>query len=216
MMTLSRENFRLTGDGGRLLGCRDKSMGHGVVDLRECGLCNFQDEQLKACSRCKAAWYCSPDHQRQHWRQHKLSCKPQNGAVRGHVGHNGMGENTQKSALKRPDKDTNFTFDTTLLDAMAGSESGGATSDYELKFQGSQVSDGYGRRRSYNEDFSTPIDSSNPLEASSQLHQVEVCPDSQSLEERGFSPKWFEYVMKLVIEDLNKYGLCVVDDFLSK
>ncbi|XP_042239463.1 egl nine homolog 1-like isoform X3 [Homarus americanus] len=80
-----------------------------------------------------------------------------------------------------------------------------------------------GRRRSLAEpDLSTPIDS-NTLEATSQqyrpktpsLYHVEVCPDSQSLEEGGFSQDWFSDVMQLVMKDLNKYGVCVVDDFLG-
>ncbi|XP_045605445.1 uncharacterized protein Hph isoform X2 [Procambarus clarkii] len=81
------------------------------------------------------------------------------------------------------------------------------------------------RRRSLAEpDLSTPIDSSNILEASSQhfrpktpsLYHVEVCPDSQSLEEGVISQEWFSRVMQLVMSDLNKYGVCVVDQFLGE
>ncbi|XP_071535672.1 prolyl hydroxylase EGLN3 isoform X2 [Panulirus ornatus] len=80
-----------------------------------------------------------------------------------------------------------------------------------------------GRSLSLEPDLSTPIDSGNTLEASSHLHRprtpslfhVEVCPDSQSLEEGGISQEWFADVMKLVIDDLNEYGVCAVDGFLG-
>ncbi|XP_033630288.1 egl nine homolog 1-like [Asterias rubens] len=29
---------------------------------------------LKLCGRCKGTWYCSRDHQKQHWKMHKTSC----------------------------------------------------------------------------------------------------------------------------------------------
>lgn len=83
---------------------------------------------------------------------------------------------------------------------------------------------GRGRRKSPVQDLSTPIDSSHhPLEASSHVSQSKTPPlyhvtdsvDSQSLEEGGFSQEWFARVLQLVMEDLNKYGVCVVDDFLG-
>lgn len=76
---------------------------------------------------------------------------------------------------------------------------------------GSGVGVGGGRRR-------RPLTDSS-LEASSQSHQrsslVQVCPDSQSFEEGGFTQEWFSRVMLSVVTDLNKYGVCVVDDFLG-
>nr|XP_053651021.1 egl nine homolog 1-like isoform X3 [Cherax quadricarinatus] len=80
------------------------------------------------------------------------------------------------------------------------------------------------RRRSIAEpDFSTPIDSGNTLDTSAQLFppkpssldHVEVCPDSWSLEDGVISQEWFSKVMQPVISDLNKYGVCVVDNFLG-
>lgn len=72
-------------------------------------------------------------------------------------------------------------------------------------------------------DLSTPIDSGHPLEASSQVHRPKTPPlysvqdlvNSQSLEEGGFSQEWFAKVLQSVIQHLNMYGVCVVDDFLG-
>ena len=33
-----------------------------------------QDHIMKQCGRCRAAFYCGPDHQTEHWKEHKLVC----------------------------------------------------------------------------------------------------------------------------------------------
>lgn len=42
-----------------------------------CGLCQntaTANSALKRCSRCKVMFYCSSDHQKIHWKHHKLIC----------------------------------------------------------------------------------------------------------------------------------------------
>ena len=39
-----------------------------------CSLCGAS-ENLLLCARCKATWYCSKQHQRCHWRDHKKQCR---------------------------------------------------------------------------------------------------------------------------------------------
>lgn len=39
-------------------------------------LCNVM-QNLKLCSGCQDAWYCSEDHQKKHWRTHRIKCKVQ-------------------------------------------------------------------------------------------------------------------------------------------
>ncbi|XP_028324788.1 egl nine homolog 1 isoform X2 [Gouania willdenowi] len=39
-----------------------------------CELCGKMENLLK-CGRCRSSFYCSKDHQKQHWKKHKLSCK---------------------------------------------------------------------------------------------------------------------------------------------
>src|SRR5262245_62066826 len=43
---------------------------------KRCGFCNKAAESFKLCARCKAVGYCSKEHQRSHWKEHKKSCKP--------------------------------------------------------------------------------------------------------------------------------------------
>ncbi|KAF5338585.1 hypothetical protein D9611_012764 [Ephemerocybe angulata] len=39
-----------------------------------CSLCGRATSQW--CSRCQSAWYCSPEHLREHWSSHRLQCTP--------------------------------------------------------------------------------------------------------------------------------------------
>jgi MYND finger len=43
-------------------------------DKQLCALCNKPGD--KACSQCKTTYYCSAEHQREHWKSHKPQCKP--------------------------------------------------------------------------------------------------------------------------------------------
>lgn len=50
-----------------------KMLKHMLLQ-RRCAHCGACTETLKACAKCKAAFYCSRDHQREHWRIHKTEC----------------------------------------------------------------------------------------------------------------------------------------------
>ncbi|KAI3362635.1 hypothetical protein L3Q82_001714 [Scortum barcoo] len=43
-------------------------------DRQECELCGKMENLLK-CGRCRSSFYCSKEHQKQHWKEHKLTCK---------------------------------------------------------------------------------------------------------------------------------------------
>lgn len=41
----------------------------------KCNMCGVIDEgKLSKCSRCKDAWYCCREHQKEHWKEHKPLC----------------------------------------------------------------------------------------------------------------------------------------------
>lgn len=43
-------------------------------DRQECELCGKMENLLK-CGRCLSSFYCSKEHQKKHWKKHKLICK---------------------------------------------------------------------------------------------------------------------------------------------
>lgn len=43
-------------------------------DRQYCELCGKMENLLK-CARCRSSFYCSKEHQKQHWKKHKLICK---------------------------------------------------------------------------------------------------------------------------------------------
>lgn len=42
---------------------------------KECSICQAKDSLLR-CSRCKNKWYCSSEHQKQDWPEHRGVCRP--------------------------------------------------------------------------------------------------------------------------------------------
>jgi hypothetical protein len=53
-----------------------RSTARGMAnDNSCCNACQKVPENLKRCSRCRTAVYCSVECQRQHWAQHKKACK---------------------------------------------------------------------------------------------------------------------------------------------
>lgn len=43
-------------------------------DRQYCELCGKMENLLR-CGRCRSSFYCSKEHQKQHWKKHKLICK---------------------------------------------------------------------------------------------------------------------------------------------
>ena len=40
-----------------------------------CARVATKEKPLKRCSRCNSIFYCSAEHQRKHWKDHKRMCK---------------------------------------------------------------------------------------------------------------------------------------------
>ncbi|XP_024152861.1 egl nine homolog 1 [Oryzias melastigma] len=52
----------------------DKEQSDLDRDRQYCELCGKMENLLK-CGRCRSSFYCSKEHQKQHWKKHKLICK---------------------------------------------------------------------------------------------------------------------------------------------
>ncbi|KAJ7987340.1 hypothetical protein DPEC_G00325470 [Dallia pectoralis] len=96
----------------------DKGSSQAALDLQReterqyCELCGKMENLLK-CGRCRNSFYCSKEHQKQHWKMHKLICKEpvskqKPGATQsGDGGKEGMTPPSQKGQQHRePDHNT--------------------------------------------------------------------------------------------------------------
>nr|XP_019951199.1 PREDICTED: egl nine homolog 1 [Paralichthys olivaceus] len=52
----------------------DKQQSDLERERQYCELCGKMENLLK-CSRCRSSFYCSKEHQKQHWKEHRLICK---------------------------------------------------------------------------------------------------------------------------------------------
>ncbi|KAM4591601.1 egl nine homolog 1 [Odontesthes bonariensis] len=52
----------------------DKEQSDLERERQYCELCGKMENLLK-CGRCRSSFYCSKEHQKQHWKKHKLICK---------------------------------------------------------------------------------------------------------------------------------------------
>uniref|UniRef100_A0A3P8U9C7 hypoxia-inducible factor-proline dioxygenase n=1 Tax=Amphiprion percula TaxID=161767 RepID=A0A3P8U9C7_AMPPE len=52
----------------------EKQQNEQERERQYCELCGKMENLLK-CGRCRSSFYCSKEHQKQHWKKHKLICK---------------------------------------------------------------------------------------------------------------------------------------------
>jgi TPR repeat protein len=52
--------------------CRALTLGRKCA---QCGKIGLKQDGLKYCGGCKTTAYCSPEHQRAHWKTHKPECR---------------------------------------------------------------------------------------------------------------------------------------------
>lgn len=50
--------------------------GTARAGAEACLVCGRTGVKLQRCARCRDAWYCSVECQKQHWPQHKAVCRP--------------------------------------------------------------------------------------------------------------------------------------------
>lgn len=48
-----------------------------IIELNKMNPCHIcKTETKNSCSNCKQVFYCSPQHQKEHWKEHKKDCHP--------------------------------------------------------------------------------------------------------------------------------------------
>ena len=65
-------------DGRPPLMVKRENLVFGDVKINKCAYCHQQEQEgdakFKSCARCKKATYCSPQCQKDHWKEHKREC----------------------------------------------------------------------------------------------------------------------------------------------
>ncbi|XP_028975605.2 egl nine homolog 1 [Esox lucius] len=163
-------------------------------DRQYCELCGKMENLLK-CGRCRNSFYCSKEHQKQHWKMHKLICKESetNAQVsklkpvesqsedRGKEGQTQPSQKGQPLQQNRAEPDNNTPFpsdETRMKEFITNAECAGSLDD---KPGGDTRSNNNTKPNGQNTKRSTP----------------------QKL------------AMEYIVPCMTKHGICVVDNFLG-
>lgn len=177
------------------------SIEEGAAALANiCELCGVS-ENLSRCARCRVAFYCCKDHQKQDWKRHKVTCKKLEcvDSVEKKYGH--IISNQTHTTI--PDEGSS---ESEILSSL-GEHLGSPNNNYQAsQLEASLV---------LPDSTSTmPISGENLVQQEQNTYKnyPEITLSSM------FNLNQDEYLEEMcrnVIQDLTDYGLCVVDNFLG-
>src|SRR6218665_1278061 len=55
--------------------CQTQELPSTLPLMSRCNSCGVLGTEMKKCSQCKSACYCSPECQRRDWKNHKITCR---------------------------------------------------------------------------------------------------------------------------------------------
>lgn len=161
-----------------------------------CEVCG-SSENLLRCSRCKVTYYCSKAHQKENWKIHKTVCQ----------------ENTVhlESNLERKEDDTGIALHSNI--PVEGSSENEILSSCAESLSPNLQLDFRGQRTGLTMPIineNAPHNHRNPLGNSREYPAVNILPYQHLYQEDVI-----EEMARNVINDLNNYGVCVIDNFLG-
>ena len=206
-------------------------------DCPACELCGSL-EKLKVCARCKEAWYCSKEHQKSHWKQHKKQCNAAQRAevegdpgwrVSSEVGGDLNGAHSQISVSECDSARTkpNISNGSEHLKAMDGSETSHETSGLDFgeaisKLQLDTGPDGVNGKRNVSAAKEHVPSDTRPKQSNAKSKGKKRSGRRHGptmTEQTAMAPAEENKTKSLgdyVVKCLNDYGLCVVDNFLGE
>ncbi|XP_029377301.1 egl nine homolog 1 isoform X2 [Echeneis naucrates] len=157
-------------------------------DGQYCELCGKMENLLK-CGRCRSSFYCSKEHQKQHWKKHKLICKE-----------------ADKAQLPKQKPEQQAAVVAVAVAAAAAAE--GDDGDDEAPPEKHQEEKSPG-----------PTDSSSlpPTETDGLGERPgEDSPTNNTATPNGQSSSTPQKLaLEYIVPCMNKHGICVVDNFLG-
>ncbi len=177
--------------------------GESHVSQTSCTVCELCGafENLKLCANCKGTWYCSREHQKAHWKEHKWACRGiQNPAgtvckqTQDSGQLSGQTDNPQFVTIDSADARMFSTLqtqpeETTTVSRDNNATNNGSSHQYDVPAPGARPKN---RRRGRGKP-----------QASTPQEPTEPPPPEET--------KLADYVVKC----LNGYGICVVDNFMG-
>lgn len=172
------------------------------AETQSCPLCGALDNLLR-CSRCKGTYYCSKEHQRLHWKEHRRQCRrrvaDENGAPTADddelEASTAAADNNNKTAMADCGEDVDESrgrcpgIDTLSTRYAHLSTNGPPSAVVQV------------------------VDSVEPGSPPPYLHRSprlvpSEMPTSNSL--------WMQTMCQYVIRDMDRYGICVIDNFAGR
>lgn len=161
-----------------------------------CHLCGRGDDHLYRCVRCRTAIYCSKEHQKQHWKHHKNECSTSKQVELDQVQQQQPFHDLPNvSELNLDSVRTSLSPDRTLFVHQDDQ-----TTSVNVLLNSNPTSEMEG-----NQSCIPALPAPIPF-----LHKsVTYRKHKEQLE-------WMQQICQYVAADLEKYGICVVDNFVGK
>uniref|UniRef100_T1IPR5 hypoxia-inducible factor-proline dioxygenase n=1 Tax=Strigamia maritima TaxID=126957 RepID=T1IPR5_STRMM len=192
---------------------------------RSCQYCGKEDN-LKQCSRCRSVLYCSRAHQKKHWKIHKETCGNENtdtnntGAII--IQEDDIVGLLHKTVVATQEKSVQHTKRTSNGD-VSGSKSGVNTNSDEMTSK--TVRDDIDAISS-SQERSPLLTSNSKVNGKSLNHQQHMAFSFQQQKKEKLHSFYAEKILSntnqcqqmcdQIINDLNMYGICVIDKFLGE
>ncbi|XP_072292674.1 egl nine homolog 1 isoform X1 [Eucyclogobius newberryi] len=158
-------------------------------DKQYCELCGKMENLLK-CGRCRNSFYCSKEHQKQHWKEHKLKCKEADKAQQKQA------EQALRQAAAEEEEE----------DGDDGDDGDGRTLDGNgLNKTQQQEEEDTETEQADGDNASLPADA----DSAEHRQNSTGTPNGQT------SSSLKKLALDYIVPCMDKHGMCVVDNFLG-
>uniref|UniRef100_A0A8C6TBF2 Egl-9 family hypoxia-inducible factor 1a n=1 Tax=Neogobius melanostomus TaxID=47308 RepID=A0A8C6TBF2_9GOBI len=174
-------------------------------DKQYCELCGKMENLLK-CGRCRNSFYCSKEHQKQHWKEHKLKCKEADKAQQQKQAEQAVRQATAEEEEKEEEAAEEDEEDDEEEEEVVEEEE-------EEEEEKTEVGQGQETQR---ETADSPPLPTNPTEMPTSDGGEDKPDSTESDTPNGqTSSSLKKLAADYIVPCMDKHGMCVVDNFLG-